>query len=93
MRRLVHDIFVNIDNGSQVNDFDDPNPPQHGPDPETQAFYDLLREADVPLWKRILDCSPGAQLMQPKDIALSTPEATILGLNAWIKRHKIVESW
>ena len=43
--------------------------------------------------KRILDCSPGAQLMQPKDIALSTPEATILGLNAWIKRHKIVESW
>ena len=59
MRRLVHDIFVNIDNGSQVNDFDDPNPPQHGPDPETQAFYDLLREADVPLWKRMLDCLPG----------------------------------
>lgn len=50
MRQLVHDVFGNIDNGSQVNDFDDPNPPEHGPDPETQSFYDLLRDADVPLW-------------------------------------------
>jgi hypothetical protein len=43
--------------------------------------------------KMILDGSPEAQLMQREDIVLSTPEAFGLGLNAWIEKHKIAESW
>jgi hypothetical protein len=43
--------------------------------------------------KMILDGWPGAQFMQQEDTVLSTPEAFVLGLNAWIKKHRIVESW
>ncbi|XP_014757717.1 uncharacterized protein LOC106866646 isoform X2 [Brachypodium distachyon] len=51
MRQLVHDVFRNADGVPPMTDHDDPNPPETGPDPETKAFFDLLRDVDEPLWK------------------------------------------
>ena len=50
MRQLVHDVFRNVDGVPPMTDHDDPSPVETGPDPETQAFYDLLKDADEPLW-------------------------------------------
>lgn len=44
MRQLVHDVFRNADGVPPMTDHDDPNPPETGPDPETKAFFDLLRD-------------------------------------------------
>uniref|UniRef100_A0A8R7TTX3 Uncharacterized protein n=1 Tax=Triticum urartu TaxID=4572 RepID=A0A8R7TTX3_TRIUA len=51
MRQLVEDVFC----GPPMIEPETQNPSKPGPDPESQSFYDLLRDADQPLW-------PGCEL-------------------------------
>lgn len=51
MRQLVQDAFGNTNNDPPVNEYDVQNFLNSGPDHETKAFYDLLRDAHDPLWE------------------------------------------
>jgi hypothetical protein len=46
MRQLVEDVYRE----PPVTEADSPNLSEPGPDPESQAYYDLVRDADEPLW-------------------------------------------
>jgi hypothetical protein len=52
MRQVVHEAFQYGDNyGLHTNEPDVEGSSKGGPDAETQAFFDLLRDADKPLWE------------------------------------------
>lgn len=50
MHQLVHNAFGYGDNQFPNHQSDGPNSSKVGPDKETKAFYNLIREADEPLW-------------------------------------------
>ncbi|XP_052159472.1 uncharacterized protein LOC127776976 [Oryza glaberrima] len=51
MHQLVQDAFGNTNNDPPVNEYDVQNSLNSGPDHETKAFYNLLRDAHDPLWE------------------------------------------
>jgi hypothetical protein len=51
MRHVVEEAFGYVDNGVHRTINVVEASPEGGPDSETQAFYDLLRDADQPLWQ------------------------------------------
>jgi hypothetical protein len=51
MRQVVQEAFGYIDNEHHRNGPHAPGLSEHGPDEETQDFFDLLRAADEPLWE------------------------------------------
>ena len=50
MHQLVHNAFGYGDNQFPNQQSDGPNCSNTGPDHETKAFYNLIKEADEPLW-------------------------------------------
>lgn len=51
MRQVVQEAFGYGDNGLHTNELDVEGSSKAGPDAETQAFFDLLRDANQPLWE------------------------------------------
>lgn len=46
----MHQLVENVFSGPPMIEADTQNHSQPGLDPETQAFYDLMKDADEPLW-------------------------------------------
>lgn len=51
MRQVVQDAFGYVDNGLHTNESGAAGSSKVGPDAETQEFFELLRDADQPLWE------------------------------------------
>jgi len=51
MRQVVQEAFGYENNGHHTNDSDHESCSKAGPDAETQAFFDLLKDDDQPLWE------------------------------------------
>ncbi|KAL6900721.1 hypothetical protein ACP4OV_005397 [Aristida adscensionis] len=51
MGQVLQEAFGYVDNGLRTNEVDMPGSSKAGPDVETQKFFELLRDADQPLWE------------------------------------------